>query len=689
MRDQAARSLGRLAIFWALLLNATAPPVSATHEPVVTFGESAPIGLRVHLRDLHPRILAPGDLVTARVLLQNDRDEAVQVEALHLLVLSPDAETVLETLSPEAHAPSGIAPEVIAPRGQRLLTRSFRVATSRAPSVGRRRLAVLAHVRSTHGIFLPLSPAQEVTVARLRMHNLTVFPTVLPDCQGATAIGFELEIQNVTFNPVDDAQLLYELRERESQTLLASGRLRLGRLAAGERRRIRSMEAVEVPTPALIPGRRLVLDFLLQPEALAERRFLVIGAGADVKVEDISIVPPDRASGDPVLPGETATLGFTLVNRGNQQGTSPMLEVRLSARAGETPLRVEPDTIRLPNVALAPCGGSLRIGAAQEASEVPSTLPTPQLFIPPDVEEGEAIVQFNVERTSEEATTDTDEEPPRASFHIDLPNLRLLEVSVPQEVLLGQSVNPRFRIANVRDHPHDRAPAPAGVRVRAELIQNGRQLAQAEFQTRRPMEAGRSEFPPGDFALRVPAQAEEGPALLRLEVDPPTDERPRGDVRESNEADNIVELPIQLKTPLPDLVVEAARFLAPGDPPTLVIGAPTALFFLIANRGEGTADPATHEISLVFTITIGPFPLQLHAPLRTVETPRLGRGRFVPFLVTLSIPPVVQLPGLPLPIPVPPGPAAIRITADSERSVAETDEDNNMIQIPVVLVSPP
>jgi len=258
-----------------------------------------------------------------------------------------------------------------------------------------------------------------------------------------------------------------------------------------------------------------------------------------------------------------------------------------------------------------------------------------------------------------------------------------------QEVLLGQSASLWFRIANVRDHPQDRAPAPAGVRVRAALIQNGRQLAQVEFRTRRPIEAGRSESPPADFALRVPAQAEEGPALVRLEVDPPTDERPRGDVRESNEADNIVELPLRLKMPLPDLVVEAARFLAPGDPPTLVIGAPTALFFLIANRGEGTADPATHEISLVFTITIGPFPLQLHAPLRTVETSRLGRGRFAPFLVTLSVPPVVQLPGLPLPIPVPPGPAAIRITADSERSVEETDEDNNMIQIPVVLVSPP
>ncbi|GBC78107.1 hypothetical protein HRbin08_01593 [bacterium HR08] len=686
MRDQVARSSSRLAILWALLLNAIAPPASAAHDPVVTFGESAPIGLHVHLRDLRPRILAPGELVTARVLLQNDRDEAVEVETLHLLVLSPDEKTVLEILPPEAPAPSEIAPEVIAPRGQRLLTRSFRAVTSRASFVGRWRLAALARVRSSQGIHLSISPAREITVARLRMHHLTVFPTVLPDCQGATAVGFELEIHNVTFNPVDDAQLLYELRERGSQALLASGRLQLGRLAAGERWRIRSVEPVAVPTPALIPGRRLVLDFLLQPEALAERRFLVIGTGADVKVEDVSIAPPDQAPGDSILPGETVALGFTLINRGNQQGTSPMLEVRLSARAGETLLRVEPDTIRLPNVALAPCGGSLRIGVT---SEVPSNIPAPQLFIPPEAEEGEAIVQFHVGRTAEEATTDTDEEPPRASFHIDLPNLRLLDASVPPEILLGQSASLRFRVANVRDHPHDRAPAPAGVRVRAELIQKGRQLAQAEFRTRRPLEAGRSELPPGDFALRVPAQAEEGPALVRLEVDPPTEERPRGDVRESNEADNTVELPIQLKTPLPDLVVEAARLLAPGDPPTLVIGAPTALFFLIANRGEGAADPATHEITLAFTITIGPFPLQLHAPLRTVETPRLGRGRFTPFLVTLSVPPVVQLPGLLLPIPIPPGPAMLRITADSRRSVEETNEDNNTTQIPVVLVPPP
>jgi hypothetical protein len=45
-------------------------------------------------------------------------------------------------------------------------------------------------------------------------------------------------------------------------------------------------------------------------------------------------------------------------------------------------------------------------------------------------------------------------------------------------VLPGQDVSVRFRVANVRDHPQDRAPVPSGVRVRAELIQSGRVLAQ-------------------------------------------------------------------------------------------------------------------------------------------------------------------------------------------------------------------
>ncbi|MCS6816973.1 MAG: hypothetical protein N0A16_06645 [Blastocatellia bacterium] len=619
------------------------------------------------------------------MLVINERAEDVWIESLQLFLLDPDDSTPHEVASLAAEAASDFAAEPVASRTHRLLTIPFQ-----APiRSGRHHLIAVVHGYSVAGFSTILSEARAITVARLRMHNLKVYPTVLPDCQGATSVQFEVELQNVTFDPVDDVRLLYELRERENNALVASGRLLLGRIAAGEQRRIRSPELVEIPRSALIPGRRLVFEVRLHPEALTERRLLAIGTGADVKVEDITIVPPGGAPGDPVLPGGTATLGFTLVNRGNQPGTSPSLTVRVIAEANGKRLRVEPETLSLPNVALAPCGGSLRVGATHRSEDVSASLSPPALFIPEDAEEGDAVVRLIVERVSEETTTDTDEEPPCASVHIDLPNLRLLDLSVPQEVLLGQSASVRFRVVNVRDHPQDRAPVPAGVRVRAELWQKGQPLAREEFRTRRSLDAGHAEFPPVDFALRVPAQAEKGPALVRLEVDPPTPERPRGDVRESNEADNIVEIPIRLTTPLPDLVIESARVLAPGDPPTLMIGAPTALFFLIANRGEGAADPATHEISLALTINIGPFPFQLRAPLRTVETPRLGRDRFTPFLTTVQIPRLIQLPGLLLPIPVPPGPAEILITADSKKAVEEKDEGNNTKRLPVILAHSP
>lgn len=642
-------------------------------------------GLEVRIHAIRPSILAPGERAIAWVWLENARDEGLWIESIQLFLLTPDGSADLESASLEAGASSDLAAAILAPREHRLLTIPFRAPIHN----GRHHLVAVVRAHSATTSHTSLSAARAITVARLRVHNLKVFPTVLPDCQGETSVRFELELLNVTFDPVDDVQLLYELREHGSDALLASGRLRLGRIAAGERRRVRSLEPVEIPTSALIAGRRLALDFQLQPEALTERRLLAIGTGADVKVEDIIIVPPDRAPGDPVLPGEMAALGFTLVNRGNQQGTSPALVVRVSAEADGKPLHVEPDTLSLPNVVLAPCGGSLRIGAAQGTEGASANLSLPLLFIPQDAEEGDALVRLVVGRVAEETTTDTDEEPTRASVHIDLPNLRVLDLSIPQEVLLGQSASVRFRVANVKDHPQDRAPVPAGVRVRAELWQRGQRLAQEEFRTRRSLGAGQSELPPVEFALRVPAQAEKGLALVRLEVDPSTPERPRGDVRESNETDNIVEVPIRLTTPLPDLVVESARVLAPGTPPTLTIGAPTALFFFIANRGEGAADPATHEISLAFTITIGPFPIQLRAPLRTVETPRLGRNRLAPFFTTIQIPPVIQLPGLPLPIPVPTGPAEILIVADSKKAIEETDEDNNTTRLPVILVSPP
>ena len=542
--------------------------------------------LEVRVHDVHPTLLAPGERAIAQVQLENDWDEEIRIESLQLVLLSPDGSADLESASSEADVSSDLAVETLAPGAHRLLTLPFR-APSRS---GRHHLVAVVRAHSATRSHILFSAARAITVARLRMHNLKVYPTVLPDCQGATSVQFELELLNVTFNPADDVRLLYELREHERDTLLVSGRMSLGRIAAGERRRVRSLEPVEIPTSALIAGRRLVLDFQLQPEALTERRLLAIGTGADVKVEDIVLVPPDRAPGDPVLPGETATLGFTLVNRGNQQGTSPALTVRVRAEADGKPLHVEPDTISLPNVALAPCGGSLRIGAAQGAEDVSANIPPPVLFIPQDAEEGDALVYLVVERVAEETTTDTDEGPSRASVHVDLPNLRLLDLFVPQEVRLGESASVRFRVANVKDHPQDRAAVPAGVRVRVELWQKGQRLAQEETRTRRPLGAGQSELAPIDFALRVPAQAEKGPALVRLEVDPPTPERPRGDVRESSETDNVIEVPIQLTVPLPDLVVESARVLASGTPPTLTIGAPTALFFLCLLYTSDAAD---------------------------------------------------------------------------------------------------
>jgi len=668
-----------------LFLRAAAHPAGA---PCAPHGEWPPLGIRLQLHDLHPSVLTPGDLATVRVLLSNDGDEEVTVEFFRLLLLHRSADIILKSLSPDMLDSLSTASETLIPQSRRLRTLTFRVASSDASSlIGRQRLAVVARLRSARGSHTLVSAATEITIARLRMHNLKLSSTVLPDCHGATSVSFELDILNMTFEPVDHAELLYELRERDA--LLASGRLRLGRIIPGERRHVRVPEPVEIPTSALVPGRRLELRVVLQPDAISERRLLVIGTGADLKVEDVTLTSPDRTPRDSVLPGETVALGFTLINRGNQQGTSPMLTVRVSAEANGRSLRVEPDAIRLSSVALPPCGGHLRIGFAREPGDVLSDAPTPSIVIPEDVEEGDAIVRIAADRVVEEEATDTDEEPFRASFHIDLPNLRLLDISVPQQVLLGQNVSVRFRIANVRDHPQDRAPAPAGVRVRAELIQSGRSLAQREFRTRRPLGAGEFESPPGDFALRASAQAQAGQALVRLEVDPPTEERPRGDVRESNETDNIVEIPIRVVPPRPDFVVEAARVLAPGDPPTLTIGAPTAIFFLIVNRGEGAADPATHEISLARTITIGPFPLQLRVLLQTVETPRLGRGRFVPVFAAPRIPPIVQLPGLLLPIPIPPGPAELLITADSKEIIEETDEENNTVRIPVILIPPP
>jgi len=678
-RTQSARCIGLLL---ALVGSFPIPAARATHEPL----ESA--GIAVRIADVRPDVLAPGARATAHVRVENRSAEAIRIEALRLFLLDPEGTAPREVASLEADADSEAALEAVAPHAHRLLAIPFRVPPRMVSADGRRySLVAVVRARSARDSHTLFSAAREVSVARLRMRDLTVSPTVLPDCVGATSVWFELDILNATFDPVDDAELQYELRERD--TLVASGRLRLGRIAPGERRRVRPLEPIEVPASALIAGQRLVLELRLHPEGLIERRWLAIGTGADVKVEDIAIAPAGGAPGDPVLPGERATLSFTLVNRGNQMGTSPMLTVRVSAEVNGRAARVEPERISLPNVALAPCGGSVRIGGAHSADDISAGASPFVLFIPEDAEEGEAVVRVVVDRVAEETTTDTDEEPPRASFQIDLPNLRPLDISAAQDILIGQSASVRFRVANVRDHPWDRAPVPAGVRVRAELWQNGRQLAHGEFRTRRQLGAGQSEFPPADFALPVPAQAEEGAALIRLEVDPPTPDRPRGEVRESEETDNTASIPVRLIAPLPDLVVEGARVLAPGDPPTVIRGAPTPLFFLIANRGEGTADRATHEISLAITIALGPIPLQLRAPLHTVETPRLRRNQFVPFLTTITIPPVVQLPGLLFPVPILPGPAEILITADSKKVVPERDEENNTTRLPVTVVVPP
>ncbi len=651
-------------------------PVSVTME------SSSREKARVPLLEVHPQILSPGDLATARVLVRNHGDDALQIESLRIFLLGPE-ETEPPEPGPLENAEllslglpiwEALPRETIAPRAHRLLRFLFRIPEA-PPRAGRHFALAVMRLRSAHRSYQLRSTAQEVTIARLRMRNLKVFPTVLPDCQGMASVRFELEILNETFDPVDDAQLAYELRDRD--TLWVSGRMPLGRISPGERRMIRLPEPLQVPTSALVVGHVLELQLQLHPEGLTERRLLRIGAGADVKVEDIVLTP------DPALPAETVALGFTLVNRGNVLGTSPALQVRVRAQAAGKPLPVTPEAIRLENVTLAPCGGGVQIGGEESA------WPSFTLSIPADQEEGDASVWITVDRVSEETETDTDVEPTRAEFHIDLPNVRLRDPFVPQEVLLGQSVSVRFRVANVRDHPQDRAPVPAGVSVRAELWQAGRQLTYNEFRTRRSLAAGQSEIPPVDFALRVPPEAQAGQALIRLIADPPTPELLRGAVRESDETDNVLEISIRLTTPLPDLTASGLRVLAPGDPPVVTLGAPTPVFFLLSNQGSGAAGPATHEIALAVTIQVGPFPFQIRAPVKTIESSRLEPGRVVPFLTTVHIPTSIRLPGLLLPIPVPPGPALLTLTIDSENVLQETNEENNVVSTPVLLVAPP
>ncbi|MEO0250560.1 MAG: hypothetical protein ABIN58_13765, partial [candidate division WOR-3 bacterium] len=162
----------------------------------------------------------------------------------------------------------------------------------------------------------------------------------------------------------------------------------------------------------------------------------------------------------------------------------------------------------------------------------------------------------------------------------------------------------------------------------------------------------------------------------------------RGEIRESDERDNVVEVPLKIVGPLPDLTIPLLNIIAPGDPPTVAIGTSVPIFFLIFNQGIGRADPATYEIALSFTITVGPLPIQLKASLFREKTGTISPGRSIPVLKAIQIPPTISVPGLFLPIPVPPGPAEIIVTADSEKTNQELDEDNNTASAPLLLVPP-
>jgi hypothetical protein len=114
---------------------------------------------------------------------------------------------------------------------------------------------------------------------------------------------------------------------------------------------------------------------------------------------------------------------------------------------------------------------------------------------------------------------------------------------------------------------------------------------------------------------------------------------------------------------LSDLVVRNLRVL----PPTIPRGGTAVVSFDIVNQGEGEAGPATHQVRLIVGET--------NILLATVATGRLPAGGSQSFAVPIRIP-----------SEVPAGPARLRIVADSGGTVNESDEGNNIAEIPITII---
>jgi uncharacterized repeat protein (TIGR01451 family) len=114
---------------------------------------------------------------------------------------------------------------------------------------------------------------------------------------------------------------------------------------------------------------------------------------------------------------------------------------------------------------------------------------------------------------------------------------------------------------------------------------------------------------------------------------------------------------------LSDLVVRNLRVL----PPTIPRGGTAVVSFDIVNQGEGEAGPATHQVRLI----VG----EINILLATVATGLLPAGGSQSFAVPIRIP-----------SEVPVGQARLRIVADSGGTVNESDEGNNIAEIPITII---
>ncbi|MBI4468944.1 MAG: hypothetical protein HY650_06455 [Acidobacteria bacterium] len=112
----------------------------------------------------------------------------------------------------------------------------------------------------------------------------------------------------------------------------------------------------------------------------------------------------------------------------------------------------------------------------------------------------------------------------------------------------------------------------------------------------------------------------------------------------------------------PDLVIEDLLVIPTTIPP----GGEARVSFMIANRGSGSADAARHRIRVLKPDTL------VDILLDTVMTPMLAAGEdwFFSRMVTL-------------PSALPSGPAVIRVIADVDDEVKESDEGNNRAIVPI------